>query len=114
MQKFLSTDFLVPPDSSAWFGNKRGIELGRILSKPVYACLEIKHAPTPIPVGEDGYEHATVKFVDQSKPDVKTQLVYTLTMTGVVTARGLEWSMYDIYLCTDSNVYWRGFEMWSP
>jgi len=113
-RKFLSKNFLAPPGSLAWLGNIGGNELGRILSKPVYACLEIKDAPTPIPVGEDGYEHATVKFVDQSKPDVKTQLVYNHTMAGAVTARGLEWSIYDIYLCTGSNVYWRGFGMGSP
>ena len=98
---------LAPPGSAAGRGNIGGKELGRILSKPVYAGLEIQDAPKP--VSEDGYEKVTVQFVDESKHDVKTQMVFETTMVGAVTARGLEWSMYDIYLCTDSNVYWRGW-----
>ena len=108
--KFQSTSFLVPPGSPLGRGNIGGIELGRILSKPVYAGLEIQDAPKPEPVGEDGYKRVTVKFVDTSKPDVETQMVFNTTMVGPVTARGRTYYMYDIYLCTDSNVYWRGYK----
>ena len=108
IQKSQSGDSRAPPGSSerSWAVNNMGRELGAILSKSVHAGLEIKDEPEH--VREGGYEKVIVKFADPSKPDVKTQMVVNISLAGAVIARGFEWGIYEIYLCTDSNVYWRG------
>lgn len=109
IQKFQSGDSRAPPGSSerSWAEDNMGRELGKILSESDHAGLEIKDEPEH--VLEGGYEKVIVKFADPSKRDLKTQMVVNITLAGAVIARGLEWEMYKIYLCTDSNVYWKGW-----
>jgi hypothetical protein len=90
-------DFLAPPQSSSGTGRKGGKELGRVL-RTVYANREIR-AKTASTTA-DGYEYTILRFVDHTKADVRTQVIYSRTEEDELGR------LYTIYLCTDGFVYW--------
>ena len=76
---------LAPPGSAAGRGNIGG-KRARQDSEQAGLRRPQRSKDAPEPVSEDGYEKVTVKFVDESKRDVKTQMVFEATMAGAVTA----------------------------